>query len=307
MDLIAPGIACVPTSFVNSYLLGEPGGPWALVDTGIPGFAWKIKAAAEERFGRDSRPVAIFLTHGHFDHSGNAKALADHWGVPVYVHELELPYLTGRSGYPPPDPTVGGAIAMLSRVMPHNVFDLGGRVRTLAAATGGPDTPGQEGKLSGMDGWKWVLTPGHSPGHVAFYREEDRALIAGDSVATLDLESYLELVIKRPEISTGGSPFICDWNQYEDSLDVIAALEPTTLACGHGIPMSGGEVAGDLERFARHFSRPPHGRYVAEPARTDKRGVDSLPPKPTDPVPYIAGALALGAALAFAVLPKRRG
>ncbi len=120
-----PGVAWTYTSFVNAYFIGEPGGPWALVDTGLPGFGAKIRAAAAARFGRDSRPQAIFLTHGHFDHAGNALALADHWDVPIYAHRLELPYLTGRSDYPPPDPTVGGAIAMLSRVLPHGARDLG--------------------------------------------------------------------------------------------------------------------------------------------------------------------------------------
>ncbi len=302
MEIIAPGVAWVATSFVNVYFIGEPGGPWALVDTGLPRFAWKIKAAAEERFGRDSKPEAIFLTHGHFDHSGSAQTLADHWRVPVYAHRLELPYLTGRSGYPPPDPTVGGAIAMLSRVLPHSGYDLEGRMRVLEPAGGAAS----EGPLPGMAGWRWIFTPGHSPGHVVFFREEDRTLIAGDAVATLDMESYLELAIKQQEVSTAGAPFICDWDLYEESLGTVAGLEPVTLACGHGMPMSGGDVAGDLDRFERHFSRPPHGRYVAEPARTDERGVDSLPPKPTDPVPYIAGALALGVAVALAVLPKRK-
>ena len=303
MDIIAPGIACVPTSFVNTYLIGEPGEPWALVDTGLPGFAWKIMEAAQERYGRDSRPEGIFLTHGHFDHSGNARRLADHWNVPVYAHRLEVPYLNGRSGYPPPDPTVGGAIAMLSRVMPHNGYNLENRLRVLGADANDANT----GSLPGLDGWRWVFTPGHSPGHVAFFRDADRALIAGDSVATLDMDSYLELAIKQQEVSTAGAPFICDWDRYEQSLQTVADLEPSLLACGHGIPMSGGEVAGDLERFTRHFSRPPHGRYVAEPAHTDERGLDSLPPKPTDPLPYLAGALGLGVALALAVLPKRRG
>ena len=305
MNEIAPGVVCVPTSFVNTYLIGEPGGPWALVDTGLRPFAWKIKAAAAERFGRDSKPVAIFLTHGHFDHSGSARVLAEYWGVPVYAHELEAPYLSGRSGYPPPDPTVGGAIAMLSRVMPHDGIDLGRRLRTLLTVTTGPDTPPDQGPLPGMDGWKWVFTPGHSPGHVSFFREADRTLLAGDAVATLNMDSYLELAIKQQEISTAGAPFIPDWESYARSLQVVADLEPATLACGHGIPMSGGEVASDLERFARHFSPPAHGRYVPEPARTDERGVDSLPPKPADPFPYIAGAAALGIALAWVVLPKR--
>lgn len=306
MEIIAPGIACVPITFVNAYLIGEPGGPWAVVDTGVPGFAWKLKEAAAQRFGRNARPVAIFLTHGHFDHSGSARTLADHWNVPVYAHRLEAPYLSGRSGYPPPDPTVGGAIAMLSRVLPHNGDDLEGRLRTLASTAGEADRLDHEGPLPGLDGWRWVLTPGHAPGHVAFFRDADRALLAGDAVATLNMESYLELAIKQQEVSTGGAPFICDWEKYAASLRTIADLEPTTLACGHGIPMSGGEVADDLGRFARHFTPPPQGRYVKEPAHTDQRGVDWLPPKPADPFPYLAGAGVLGVALALALLPKRR-
>ena len=118
MQEIAPGIARIYTSFVNAYFIGEPGGPWALVDTGLPGFSATVLAAAAERFGPDSRPEAVFLTHGHFDHAGSALALANHWDAPIYAHRLELPYLTGRSDYAPPDPTVGGAIAMFSRVLP---------------------------------------------------------------------------------------------------------------------------------------------------------------------------------------------
>lgn len=302
MEIIAPSVACVPITFVNAYLIGEPGGPWAVVDTGVPGFAWKIVDAANQRFGRDSRPVGIFLTHGHFDHSGNARRLADHWNVPVYAHRLEAPYLSGRSGYPPPDPTVGGAIAMLSRVLPHNGYDLEDRLRTFLPAE--PGATFDEGPVPGMDGWRWIFTPGHAPGHVAFFRAADRTLLAGDSVATLNMESYLELAIKQQEVSTGGAPFICDWEKYAASLQTVADLEPVTLACGHGIPMRGGEVADDLQRFARHFTPPPHGRYVAAPARTDLRGVDSLPPKPSDPFPYLAGATVLGITLALAVLPR---
>ena len=36
-----------------------------------------------------------------------------------------MPYLTGCSDYPPPDPTVGGAIAMMSRVLPSSGYDFG--------------------------------------------------------------------------------------------------------------------------------------------------------------------------------------
>ena len=110
MKEIASGVAWTYTSFVNIYFIGEPGGPWALVDSGLPFFSPKVRAEAAARYGPDARPEAIFLTHGHFDHAGSALALAEYWDVPVYAHRLELPYLNGHSDYPPPDPTVGGGI-----------------------------------------------------------------------------------------------------------------------------------------------------------------------------------------------------
>ena len=69
----ASGVERVPVLFVNAYLVGEPGGPWVLVDTGIPGFAARVRHAAVARFG-DRAPEAIVLTHGHFDHAGTVEA-----------------------------------------------------------------------------------------------------------------------------------------------------------------------------------------------------------------------------------------
>ncbi len=307
MEIIAPGVACVPTSFVNTYFIGEPGGPWALVDAGLPGFGWKIRAAAAERFGAGSRPEAIFLTHGHFDHCGSAQTLSDEWDVPIYAHPMEMPYLTGRSDYPEPDPTVGGAIAMLSRVMPYGSHDFGARLRAYAATTrGGSDVPNDQGLLPGFGEWRWLFTPGHSPGHVVFYRDSDRTLLAGDAVATMNMDSWIELAVKQRELCPAGNPFISDWQKYIDSVELVAGLQPVTLGAGHGHPMSGGDLPGDLERFARHLSPPPHGRYVAEPALTDERGVDSLPPKPSDPFPLLVGAAALGVAAALTLYPKKK-
>ena len=56
--------------------------------------------------GAGAPPEAIVLTHGHFDHAGSALQLAEYWDVPIYAHRLEMPYLTGKADYPPPDPTI---------------------------------------------------------------------------------------------------------------------------------------------------------------------------------------------------------
>src|SRR5579872_4623672 len=99
MQEIAPGVAVFPTLIANAYAVGDAAS-WVLVDACTPGHARGIRSAAAKRFGAGSRPRAIILTHGHFDHAGSAGPLADAWGVPIYAHRLELPFLTGKAHYP---------------------------------------------------------------------------------------------------------------------------------------------------------------------------------------------------------------
>ncbi len=168
---VTTGVYRVRTAIVNAYFVATGGG-WVLIDAGLPGSAPRIRAAARELFG-DAHPQAIVLTHGHFDHVGALGTLADEWNVPIYVHPLELPYVTGESPYPPPDPTVGGgAMAWLSPLYPRGPNDFSPRVSVLP----------ENGEISVLPGWQWIHTPGHSPGHVSFFRPSDRLLIAGDAV-----------------------------------------------------------------------------------------------------------------------------
>ncbi|MBV8234431.1 MAG: MBL fold metallo-hydrolase, partial [Acidimicrobiia bacterium] len=102
---VAPGLACLRLPIVNLYFCGQPGAgdrSWALIDAGLPFSDGRILDAASRRFGPESRPAAIILTHGHFDHVGALPRLTSRWDVPVYAHELERPYLSGLSSYPPP-------------------------------------------------------------------------------------------------------------------------------------------------------------------------------------------------------------
>jgi glyoxylase-like metal-dependent hydrolase (beta-lactamase superfamily II) len=288
IERIAPDVGWLSISFVNVYWIGHSGGPWVLIDAGLPGRAAQIYDAAEARFGAGARPEAIYLTHGHFDHAGSALQLAEKWDVPIFAHRMELPYLTGRSDYPPPDPTIGGAIAFLSRFMPHRRRDLGERIRELPA-----------GELKGLAGWEWIATPGHSPGHVAFFRASDGVLLAGDAFATMNMDSWIDLVSGKRRLARAGAPFNTDWDATRISVKKLADLRPNVVGCGHGVPMSDSALPDRLKRFADRFRRPRHGRYAAVPAEVDEAGVVALPPAPFDPVPLAtAGALlAVGIAL----------
>ena len=285
---IAPDVGLLPVSWANVYFIGRPGGKWILVDTGFPGGAQEILTAAEARFGSGSRPEAIVLTHGHMDHAGNAARLADEWDAPIYAHHFETPFLNGKSAYPPPDPTVGGATAFFSRFLPPLRRDLGGRLHEL-----------QSEKVPGAIGWKWLLTQGHSPGHVCLFRESDRLLLTGDALVTVNMDSWSALVSRKRDLARPPTPFTIDWDAARASLKKMAALRPNVIASGHGLPISDSDLPERLEKFANNFRTPRRGRYVGQPARTNENGIVDLPPAPFDPVPFATAAALFCAGLAL--------
>jgi glyoxylase-like metal-dependent hydrolase (beta-lactamase superfamily II) len=293
---IAPGLAYMLDRIVNLYFVGEPGagdGEWTLVDAGMMGSAPVIAAAAEERFG--SRPAAIVLTHCHFDHVGALETLARRWDVPVYAHPLELPYITGRASYPPPDPTVGGGgVAFMSRTFPRGPWNVGARATPLP----------EDNTVPGMPGWRWIPAPGHSPGQVAFFRDTDRALIAGDAFVTTKQESLSAALTQRREIHGPPSYFTQDWDQARISVERLAALRPSLVATGHGVPMRGDAMLRALGELAANFdelARPKHGRYVEQPAIFDERGVVTVPPPVPDHLARTLVGVAAVAAAGYAI------
>jgi len=244
LERIAEGITGLRILFVNVFGITSAAGGWVMIDSGLPMSAGRIRNWMKEQFG--APPRSIIQTHGHFDHTGALKELADEWNVPVYAHPEEMPFLTGQSQYPPPDPGAdSGLFAVMSPLLPRGPIDVSNRLHPLS----------YDGRIADLPGWQWIHTPGHTAGHVSLFREQDRALIVGDAFCTTDQSSFLAVARQKPELHGPPAYFTPDWDKAKASVQKLAALKPLVLAPGHGQPMAGEDVEQRLEKLARDFDR----------------------------------------------------
>ncbi len=124
-----------------------------IVDPG--GDAPKIQ---NEIKSRGLKPVAIFLTHAHYDHAHDVKPLKAAYGIPVYAHEAERETLS--------DPRV-------------NVSYMFGSPESYEADIFVKD--GEEIDVAGFR-FKVLFTPGHTAGGCCYYLPEDNVLFCGDTL-----------------------------------------------------------------------------------------------------------------------------
>ncbi len=242
MDAVAPNVRGLRIAFVNVFAVTHPDGSWTLIDAAVPFTDGTIRRWAEKHFS--GPPNAIVLTHGHFDHVSAAPALAEHWNVPVYAHELEFPYLTGKQEYLAPDPGAGGGLmTLLSPLYPKGPVNLSGRLEPLT-----------QGANKVLPGWEVIHTPGHTPGHCSFYHAGERTLLVGDAFCTTKPESFFEAaVVQQPELHGPPSYFTSDWGAAQSSVERLAAMDVATVAPGHGKPLAGANLSAELRELAVRF------------------------------------------------------
>jgi len=261
---ITPGVYCMETgkgiSRSNVFFV-RSGSSWVLIDAASANCGRLIRRTAESLFGANTRPASILLTHDHPDHAGSALELARIWDCPVYVHPDELPLvaiedLSTIDKYA--NPLDRWIVLPLLRTMPRR------RVEAMLSSASIKDVVrafDPRAAVPSLPDWECIPTPGHTPGHVAFFRTSDRVLITGDAIVTVDLNSFWGFLLwglrlNKQRIS--GPPWYSTWNwrTAKESVMVLAGLEPRMLASGHGVPMSGDEIARELHAFADHFSGP---------------------------------------------------
>lgn len=242
---------------VNIIMIGDPdNGDWVLVDAGMPYSGEEIVNAAARRFGKENKPSAIILTHGHFDHVGSLIHLINEWNVPVYAHPQEFPYLRGEKKYPEPDSSVeGGMLAKISGYYPKEPVNVDHLLKPVP----------EDGSLPELQHWKWIHTPGHSPGQIALFREGDRTLISGDAFITVKQDSFYKVLVQKSEVQGPPRYLTTDWNAAWESVKKLKELRPTLVIPGHGSAMEGEELREGLKELVQNFDKiaiPDQGKYV---------------------------------------------
>jgi hydroxyacylglutathione hydrolase len=154
------------------------------------------------------RPVAIYLTHAHFDHIGAVEAIRTRFGIPVHLHPEEQEWLT--------DPLLNGS----------------GRYADLPdIRTAAPDRLIEEDseRTEGPFRFRTLHVPGHSPGSVAFYFEREGTLVGGDAL--------FRMSIGRTDLPGGDHETLL--NSIREKLLTLPA--DTTVLPGHMGPTTIGE------------------------------------------------------------------
>lgn len=198
-----------PPNAINVYLLGG-----VLVD-----------AATRQAEGRIFKQLAgrtlsaHALTHVHPDHQGSSHAVCERFDVPLWCGEHDADRMeTG---------------AVIGDKLPHS-----GRAMRLYAAVQerwwvGPPHPVARRLHEGDEvaGFTVLETPGHTQGHISFWRERDRVLICGDVFNNMNLLTGVPGLHEPPKV------FNVDSAQNRASMRRLAALRPSLVCFGHGPPL----------------------------------------------------------------------
>jgi hydroxyacylglutathione hydrolase len=210
----------------NVFLIEDEGGV-TLFDAGARTMT-RALASAGARLGGIRRVV---LGHGHTDHRGTAPAL----GVPVLCHPDEVQDAEGSGGFRYwPEGLSGLPFGMrqMHRLLHRFAWD-GGPVEISGTLTEGDE----------VAGFRVIELPGHAPGQIGLWREQDRLALSSDCFYTIDMWGR----DSAPRIPVGLYNY--DTEQARASIRKLAALEPAAAWPGHAKPVTG-DVRSQLERAA---------------------------------------------------------
>ena len=207
-----------PRNAINVYVIGD-----VLIDAATRQGEQRIM---RQIAGREINAHA--LTHAHPDHQGASHAICEKLGIPLWCGQGDVPAME----------TPG---AIKSSQAPGWLNALQQRFWT------GPPHPVARALSEGDEvaGFTVLETPGHSAGHVTYWRESDRTMILGDVLNGMNVMTGIRGLHEPPKI------FTPDPARNRQSARRLAELRPALACFGHGPPLR------DPGKFAEFIARLP--------------------------------------------------
>ncbi|HNB53442.1 MAG TPA: MBL fold metallo-hydrolase [Anaerolineales bacterium] len=215
MKRILPGLYTLTNlTLGRAYLIEDPDG-LTLIDVSMPASAPKILRQIEGMGRKPTDVKRILITHAHFDHHGNLPLLKQATRAQIFASALEKPTIEGKQSVPRPDPAQLTGIWKTIRIPESSLPPVA------------VDRVVEDGDvIETFGGLQAVFTPGHAPGHMAYWQAEKRVLFCGD------------VIMRMTGLTLPFAMATVDMHQNKKSVQRLAQLNPEIVCFGHGNPLT---------------------------------------------------------------------
>lgn len=259
VEEVRPGLWSIPVPwprggirYTLAYLLEGRRGP-ALIDTGFPTRdGWTALADGIGQTGHDLADIRyVLVTHAHADHIGLVGRIREASGALVGMHEAEAVVLREAADWRPR--TADWLLARgASREEQEEILGLMTRGRERDGRLAQPDFTIGHGELPLGTGssLRAVWTPGHTPGHLCFYDEQQQVLLTGDHV----------LPRITPHIGLGPGATGDQLGDFLSSLRELTEYEPREVLPAHEFRFAdlGARIEGLLHHHQTRLAEIEH-------------------------------------------------
>lgn len=230
MKKILPGLYTFSGLLVGRvYCIEDPDG-LTIIDTALPFSPARIFKQIATLGYKPEDIKRILITHAHPDHVGGLRELQARTGAAVYISEGERAVVTDEVPVPIPPRDKMPLLLKIIR-LPRTTFKPTPVARVL-----------HDGDILDevMGGLHVVATPGHAPGHTAFWQPEKRLLFCGDVMMALR-RNRLQLPFRMATV---------DMDEDKRSIRRVADMNVRVLCLGHGEPIKQ-DTASLIRAFAQ--------------------------------------------------------